>query len=122
MSEDKKNEEKKAAEAKPAPPPGPPGKGPPPEPAIKLPKAPEGLMTLRVNGNDHFIDPKKYRSLIEVLHDLKYEIPHFCYHPGLETDGNCRMFQAGCRDGRRNADRWMAGCRGRRGTKRSWRR
>ena len=73
-----------------APPPGGPPK-PLPEPAIKLPKAPDGLMTLRVNGKDHFIDPKKYRTLIGALHDLQYEVPHFCYHPGLEPDGNCRM-------------------------------
>ena len=59
--------------------------------AIELPKAPEGQMTLRVNGKDHFIDPKKYRSLIEALRALGYDIPHFCYHPGLEPDGNCRM-------------------------------
>jgi NADH-quinone oxidoreductase subunit G len=63
----------------------------PPQLAIQLPKAPEGQMTLRVNGKDHFIDPKKYRSLIEALRDLGYDIPHFCYHPGLEPDGNCRM-------------------------------
>jgi NADH-quinone oxidoreductase subunit G len=48
-------------------------------------------MTLRVNGKDHFIDPTKYRSLIEALRDLGYDIPHFCYHPGLKLDGNCRM-------------------------------
>ena len=48
-------------------------------------------MTLRVNGKDHFIDPKKYRTLIGALHDLGYDIPHFCYHPGLTPDGNCRM-------------------------------
>jgi NADH-quinone oxidoreductase subunit G len=23
--------------------------------------------------------------------DLGYDIPHFCYHPGLSLDGNCRM-------------------------------
>ncbi|MCK6471786.1 MAG: molybdopterin-dependent oxidoreductase [Planctomycetes bacterium] len=89
MSDEKKSEEKKPA-APPAPPPGGPG-GPPPEPAIKLPKAPDGLMTLRVDGKDHFIDPKKYRNLLDALNDLGYGVPHFCYHPGLEPDGNCRM-------------------------------
>ena len=63
----------------------------PPQPAIALPKAPDGQMCLRVNGKDHFIDPKKYRTLIGALHELGYEIPHFCYHPGLTPDGNCRM-------------------------------
>ena len=64
--------------------------GPPP-PVITLPKAPDGQMTLRVNGKDHFIDPKKYRTLIGALHELGYDVPHFCYHPGLSPDGNCRM-------------------------------
>jgi NADH-quinone oxidoreductase subunit G len=62
-----------------------------PPAAVQLPPAPEGQMTLRVNGKDHFIDPKKYRTLIEALRDLGYNIPHFCYHPGLRPDGNCRM-------------------------------
>lgn len=87
--------------SKPAEPPKPPAAGgpppaggppkPPADPVIKLPKAPDGMMTLRVNGTDHFINPKKYRTLIGALHDLGYDVPHFCYHPGLEPDGNCRM-------------------------------
>jgi NADH-quinone oxidoreductase subunit G len=64
---------------------------PVPQPAILLPKAPDGLMTLRVNGRDHFIDPKKYKVLLAALQDLGYKVPHFCYHPGLPPDGNCRM-------------------------------
>ena len=83
------SDDKKTIEApKPAAPAAPPG---PPQPAITLPKAPDGQMTLRVNGKDHFIDPKKYPVLIAALHDLGYEVPHFCYHPGLSPDGNCRM-------------------------------
>jgi NADH-quinone oxidoreductase subunit G len=113
MSEEKKPHESNqanAADVKPAAPAGAPGavvvpaqpaaaatatvvlpSGGPPKPAIDLPKAPEGQMTLRVNGKDHFVDPKKYRTLIAALHDLGYDVPHFCYHPGLEPDGNCRM-------------------------------
>jgi len=64
---------------------------PPHPPAVTLPEAPSGQMTLRVNGKDHFIDPKKYRTLIEALRALGYDIPFFCYHPGLKPDGNCRM-------------------------------
>ncbi len=91
----------KTADAKPAPvadvapkpsvPAGLPVPAAAPSPAISLPKAPEGQMTLRVNGKDHFIDPKKYKTLIGALHDLGYDVPHFCYHPGLSADGNCRM-------------------------------
>jgi len=83
-----------APSAPPVPPAGAPAPGapkPPPAPVIVLPKAPDGQMCLRVNGKDHFIDPKKYRVLIAALHDLGYSVPHFCYHPGLEPDGNCRM-------------------------------
>ncbi|HYF49387.1 MAG TPA: molybdopterin-dependent oxidoreductase [Planctomycetota bacterium] len=76
---------------KPAAPGAAPAPGAPAAPAIQLPKAPDGQMCLRVNGKDHFIDPKKYRTLIGALHDLGYDIPHFCYHPGLTPDGNCRM-------------------------------
>lgn len=71
--------------------PAPSGTAGPPQPAIVLPRAPAGLMTLRVNGKDHFIDSKKYPVLIAALHDLGYSVPHFCYHPGLSPDGNCRM-------------------------------
>lgn len=63
----------------------------PPAAPRELPAPPPGLMTLRVNGKDHFIDPTKYRSLIEALRGLGYDIPHFCYHPGLRLDGNCRL-------------------------------
>jgi len=68
-----------------------PAPAPPHPPAVALPEAAPGLMTLRVNGKDHFIDPRKYRTLIEALRSLGYDIPHFCYHPGLKPDGNCRM-------------------------------
>jgi len=101
MPDDKKPDDSKPAAAAtiatpaaaapapaPAAPPGPPAPKPP---AIELPKAPEGQMCLRVNGTDHFVNPKKYKSLIGALHDLGHDVPHFCYHPGLEPDGNCRM-------------------------------
>jgi len=79
--------------AAPVTPIAPPTGGPPAPkpPAIELPKAPDGQMCLRVNGKDHFINPKGHRSLIGALHELGYDVPHFCYHPGLEPDGNCRM-------------------------------
>ena len=56
---------KPAAPTTPAPAAPPPAA--PPTPAIMLPKAPDGQMTLRVNGKDHFIDPKKYKTLIGAL-------------------------------------------------------
>ena len=42
------------------------------------------------------IDDQQYtveegRNLIDATADLGIDIPHFCYHPGLAPDGNCRM-------------------------------
>lgn len=42
------------------------------------------------------IDEQQYtveegRNLIDAAADLGIDIPHFCYHPGLAPDGNCRM-------------------------------
>jgi NADH-quinone oxidoreductase subunit G len=44
------------------------------------------------------IDGKEYEAregelLIDLCHRNGIEIPHFCYHPGLGPDGNCRMCQ-----------------------------
>jgi NADH-quinone oxidoreductase subunit G len=44
------------------------------------------------------IDGKDYEAnegelLIDLCHRNGIEIPHFCYHPGLGPDGNCRMCQ-----------------------------
>ena len=42
------------------------------------------------------IDEQQYtveegRNLIDAVSELGIDIPHFCYHPGLAPDGNCRM-------------------------------
>ena len=42
------------------------------------------------------IDDKEYtvadgRNLVDAASDVGLDIPHFCYHPGLRPDGNCRM-------------------------------
>lgn len=42
------------------------------------------------------IDDKEYtvadgRNLVDAAADVGVDIPHFCYHPGLRPDGNCRM-------------------------------
>lgn len=44
------------------------------------------------------LDGKEYEVedgalLIDVCHENGIDIPHFCYHPGLGPDGNCRMCQ-----------------------------
>ena len=32
-------------------------------------------------------------SVLEAAARFGIEIPHFCYHPGLGVDGNCRLCQ-----------------------------
>jgi NADH-quinone oxidoreductase subunit G len=46
---------------------------------------------ITVNGKAHEVEGGGW--LIDTLNDLGCDIPHFCYHPGLGPDGNCRMCQ-----------------------------
>ena len=48
-------------------------------------------ITITVNGTKHEVEEGQW--LIDALNDLGFDIPHFCYHPGLGPDGNCRMCQ-----------------------------
>jgi NADH-quinone oxidoreductase subunit G len=50
-----------------------------------------GLVDITVNGDSHQVEEGRW--LIDVLNELGCDIPHFCYHPGLGPDGNCRMCQ-----------------------------
>ncbi|MFQ5780589.1 MAG: 2Fe-2S iron-sulfur cluster-binding protein, partial [Nitrospiria bacterium] len=47
------------------------------------------LIKLRVN--DREIEVEKGTLLIEAAKKAGEEIPHFCYHPKLKPDANCRM-------------------------------
>ena len=46
---------------------------------------------ITVNGTEHEVEGGGW--LIDTLNQLEANIPHFCYHPGLGPDGNCRMCQ-----------------------------
>lgn len=46
---------------------------------------------ITVNGEQHEVESGGW--LIDTLNALGCDIPHFCYHPGLGPDGNCRMCQ-----------------------------
>ena len=46
---------------------------------------------ITVNGEQHEVEGGGW--LIDTLNALGCKIPHFCYHPGLGPDGNCRMCQ-----------------------------
>lgn len=46
-------------------------------------------VSLTVNGKSMELEEGK--NLLQALIDHEFEVPHFCYHPGLGPDGNCRM-------------------------------
>ncbi len=45
----------------------------------------------RVQIDDREIDVPEGLNMIQAARLLGIEIPHFCYHPGLGVDGNCRL-------------------------------
>ena len=46
-------------------------------------------VTLTFNGRE--VQAEAGTPLIQLSQELGEEIPHFCYHPGIGVDGNCRM-------------------------------
>jgi NADH-quinone oxidoreductase subunit G len=48
-------------------------------------------VTVTINGKK--IEARDGALLIDVCAENGIDIPHFCYHPGLGPDGNCRMCQ-----------------------------
>ena len=46
---------------------------------------------VRLNFNGHDIEVEKGTLLIEAAKVAGAELPHFCYHPKLKYDANCRM-------------------------------
>ncbi len=56
------------------------------------------MVKLFVNGQEVAVEQGK--NLIDALKVVGIEIPHFCYHPALGADGNCRMCLVGIEDGR----------------------
>lgn len=41
--------------------------------------------------NDQTIEAKDGQTIIQAAQDAGIDIPHYCYHPDLPIDGNCRM-------------------------------
>ena len=110
MSDEKKADAPKAAPADPAKatPPGaqppakaaeipPAGGGPPVQqpaakpPAAAAPPAPAkpGVVTATIDGKTVEVAPGT--TVIQAALQMGKEIPHFCWHPDLPVDGNCRM-------------------------------
>jgi NADH-quinone oxidoreductase subunit G len=50
-------------------------------------------MSVKVTINGKEYQANDGELLIDLCHRNGIEIPHFCYHPGLGPDGNCRMCQ-----------------------------
>jgi len=50
-------------------------------------------MSVKVTINGKQYEANEGELLIDLCHRNGMEIPHFCYHPGLGPDGNCRMCQ-----------------------------
>jgi NADH-quinone oxidoreductase subunit G len=49
----------------------------------------EAMPKFTLNGQE--IDAKNGQTIIQAADDRGIEIPHYCYHPDLPIDGNCRM-------------------------------
>lgn len=49
------------------------------------------MATVRINIDGREMELEQSLNLIEAARLLGIQIPHFCYHPGLGVDGNCRM-------------------------------
>jgi NADH-quinone oxidoreductase subunit G len=50
-------------------------------------------MAVNVIINGRKVQAPEGALLIDVCREIGIDIPHFCYHPGLGPDGNCRMCQ-----------------------------
>jgi NADH-quinone oxidoreductase subunit G len=66
------------------------------------------VVKIIVNGREVEADPKK--PLIKACHDNGVDVPMYCYHPGLEPVGSCRICQVEVKQGEAPA-RVMVACR-----------
>ena len=77
-------------------------------------KAAVELVKLTVNGVE--IEVPKGSNLIQAAKVAGFEVPHFCYHPGLKTVAVCRQFGRGQLTSRRQeipkGERFITGCSG----------
>jgi len=62
-------------------------------------------VTLSIDGRE--VTVPKGTKVIDAAQQLGINIPHFCYHPGLPVDGNCRMCIADVRTWNPRAEKHM---------------
>ena len=55
------------------------------------------MVKITVNGREIDADPKK--PLIHACHSNDVDVPMYCYHPGLEPVGSCRICQVEVKQG-----------------------
>jgi len=60
-----------------------------PESSIPAPPPKPGHVRITIDGTP--LEVPSGTSVIQAAASLGIEIPHFCYHPDLPVDGNCRM-------------------------------
>ena len=56
---------------------------------MATPTATTTQVTLTINGQA--VTVEKGTLLIEAAKQAGVDVPHFCYHPKLKPDANCRM-------------------------------
>lgn len=54
-------------------------------------QAPDGVKMVKFKINGQEIEAPAGTSIIRAAQEHGFDVPHFCYHPGLRPDGNCRM-------------------------------
>ncbi|MHC5212851.1 MAG: 2Fe-2S iron-sulfur cluster-binding protein, partial [Planctomycetota bacterium] len=47
------------------------------------------MITLTIDGKQVEVEPGT--TVLEAAAQMGIEIPHYCYHPDIGVDGNCRM-------------------------------
>ena len=47
------------------------------------------MVTITIDGKKLTVDEKK--TIIQAADEARFEIPRYCYHPGLTIAGNCRI-------------------------------
>ncbi len=67
------------------------------------------MTKIQINGRELEVDPKQ--PLIRACHDHGVDVPMYCYHPGLQAVGSCRICQVEVAGAPGQPSRVVAACR-----------